>query len=77
MRVTVNFFVSVMLGLIYVNSGDDATKMFDNYNLIFTIIMHHVTSAMMLNIISCEYLLFHEYCFRKRKKKMNKIWNQL
>lgn len=52
MRIIVNFLVSIMLGLIYVNSGEDANKVFDNYNLIFSLIMHHVMSSMMLNIIS-------------------------
>lgn len=55
MRIIVNFLVSIMLGLIYVNSGEDANKVFDNYNLIFSLIMHHVMSSMMLNIISCKY----------------------
>lgn len=52
MRIIVNFLVSIMLGLLYVNSGEDASKVFDNYNLLFSVIMHHVMSSMMLNIIS-------------------------
>lgn len=52
MRIIVNFLVSILLGLIYVNSGEDATKVIDNYNLIFSLIMHHVMSSMMLCIIS-------------------------
>lgn len=52
MRIMVNLSVSILLGLIYVNSGIDATKVIDNYNLIFSLIMHHVMSSMMLCIIT-------------------------
>ena len=48
MQIIVNFLVSVMLGAIYINSGQDATKVFDNYNLLFSVMMHHVMSSMML-----------------------------
>lgn len=58
MRIIVNVLVSIMLGALYVNSGRDASKVFDNYNLMFSMIMHHVMSSMMLNIISCKYLEF-------------------
>lgn len=55
MRIIVNLVVGLMLGLIYVNAGTDASKVLDNYNLIFSLIMHNVMSSMMLYIISCKY----------------------
>ncbi|CAH0770960.1 unnamed protein product [Bemisia tabaci] len=52
MRLIVNVIVALMLGSIYINAGDDGSKVLDNYNLLFSILIHHVFSSMMLNILT-------------------------
>jgi hypothetical protein len=50
----VNVAVSILLGTLFLQIGDDGSKIFDNYNLLFSILMHHVGSTLMLNIINCK-----------------------
>lgn len=56
LRIGVNVAVSILLGTLFLQIGDDGNKIFDNYNLLFSILMQHVGSTLMLNIINCEYL---------------------
>jgi hypothetical protein len=43
-----------MLGTLYWQAGRDGTKVLDNYNLLFSILMHHMMSTMMLTILTCK-----------------------
>ncbi|XP_025419247.1 ATP-binding cassette sub-family G member 4-like [Sipha flava] len=52
LRLGVNVAVSILLGTLFLQIGDDGSKIFDNYNLLFSILMHHVGSTLMLNIIN-------------------------
>ncbi|XP_050440575.1 ATP-binding cassette subfamily G member 4 [Adelges cooleyi] len=52
LRIGVNIAVSVLLGSLFLQIGDDGNKIFDNYNLLFSVLMHHVGSTLMLNIIN-------------------------
>jgi len=52
LRIGVNIVVSLLLGTLFLQIGDDGNKIFDNYNLLFSILMHHVGSTLMLNIIN-------------------------
>jgi ABC-type multidrug transport system ATPase subunit/ABC-type multidrug transport system permease subunit len=52
LRVLVNVFVGLMLGTLYWQAGRDGTKVLDNYNLLFSILMHHMMSTMMLTILT-------------------------
>ncbi|VVC36020.1 Hypothetical protein CINCED_3A016345 [Cinara cedri] len=52
LRFGVNIVVSLLLGTLFLQIGDDGNKIFDNYNLLFSILMHHVGSTLMLNIIN-------------------------
>ncbi|XP_074026119.1 ATP-binding cassette sub-family G member 4 isoform X2 [Leptinotarsa decemlineata] len=52
LRVLVNFLVSAMLGVLYWKSGSDGSRILDNYNLLFAILMHHMFSSMMLTILT-------------------------
>jgi hypothetical protein len=54
LRVLVNVFVGLMLGTLYWQAGRDGTKVLDNYNLLFSILMHHMMSTMMLTILTCK-----------------------
>lgn len=54
LRLGVNVAVSMLLGTLFLQIGNDGSKIFDNYNLLFSILMHHVGSTLMLNIINCK-----------------------
>lgn len=52
MRIGVNILVGLMLGVLYIQAGSDGAKVLDNYNLLFSILMHHMMSTMMLTILT-------------------------
>lgn len=52
MRFGVNILTGLMLGVLYVQAGTDGSKVLDNYNLLFSILMHHMMSTMMLTILT-------------------------
>lgn len=52
MRVAVNVLTGLMLGVLYIQAGVDGSKVLDNYNLLFSILMHHMMSTMMLTILT-------------------------
>lgn len=52
MRVGVNVLTGLMLGVLYVQAGQDGSKVLDNYNLLFSVLMHHMMSTMMLTILT-------------------------
>ncbi|KAJ8922550.1 hypothetical protein NQ315_007580 [Exocentrus adspersus] len=52
LRIGVNVMVGLMLGTLYIKAGIDGSKVLDNYNLLFSILMHHMMSTMMLTILT-------------------------
>ncbi|CAH1408371.1 unnamed protein product [Nezara viridula] len=52
MRIYANILTGLMLGTLYYNSGVDGSTVLDNYNLLFSIIIHHAMSTMMLTILT-------------------------
>lgn len=52
LRITVNIFVAIMLGVLFYKSGDEASTILTNYNLLFSILIHHVMTSMMLNVLT-------------------------
>ncbi|KAL0266259.1 UNVERIFIED_CONTAM: hypothetical protein PYX00_008852 [Menopon gallinae] len=52
MRIVVNVVIGIMLGILFVDAGDDANRIMDNYNLMFAILIHHMMSPMMLTILT-------------------------
>ncbi|CAG9859722.1 unnamed protein product [Phyllotreta striolata] len=52
LRVGTNIVVGLMLGSIYWKAGNDGSKVLDNYNLLFAILMHHMMATMMLTILT-------------------------
>ncbi|XP_018573015.1 ATP-binding cassette sub-family G member 1 [Anoplophora glabripennis] len=52
LRIGVNISVGLMLGTLYFRAGIDGSKVLDNYNLLFSILMHHMMSTMMLTILT-------------------------
>lgn len=52
MRILANILTGLMLGLLYYNTGVDGSTVLDNYNLLFSIIIHHAMSTMMLTILT-------------------------
>ncbi|KAL3266491.1 hypothetical protein HHI36_010661 [Cryptolaemus montrouzieri] len=52
MRIYVNIIVGIMLGVLYWQVGNDGSRTQDNYNLLFSILMHDMMSPMMLTILT-------------------------
>uniref|UniRef100_A0A1B0ABB5 ABC transporter domain-containing protein n=1 Tax=Glossina pallidipes TaxID=7398 RepID=A0A1B0ABB5_GLOPL len=52
LRIGVNIFVALMLSALYYNSGKEGSRVIDNYNLLFAILIHHSTSSMMLTVLT-------------------------
>ncbi|CAH0561477.1 unnamed protein product [Brassicogethes aeneus] len=52
MRILVNALTGLMLGTLYWKAGQDGSKVLDNFNLLFSILMHHMMSTMMLTILT-------------------------
>jgi ABC-2 type transporter len=55
LRIAVNIIVSGLLGWVFMGSGNDGSRVLDNYNLLFTILMHHMMTTMMLTILTCKF----------------------
>lgn len=43
LRIAVNIIISALLGWLFIGSGNDGSRVIDNYNLLFSILMHHVS----------------------------------
>lgn len=54
LRIAVNIIISALLGWLFIGSGNDGNRVLDNYNLLFSILMHHMMTTMMLTILTCE-----------------------
>lgn len=54
LRIIVNIFISALLGWLFIGSGNDGNRVLDNYNLLFSILMHHMMTTMMLTILTCK-----------------------
>lgn len=54
LRIVVNIVVGIMLGMLFIDAGNEGSRVFENYNLLFAILMHHMMSPMMLTILTCE-----------------------
>ncbi|BES95032.1 ABC-2 type transporter [Nesidiocoris tenuis] len=52
MRLLANIITGLMLGILYYQSGVDGSRVLDNYNLLFSILIHHSMSTMMLTILT-------------------------
>ncbi|KOB65706.1 putative abc transporter, partial [Operophtera brumata] len=54
LRLIVNVLVGFMLGSLFINAGNEGSRVLENYNLLFAILMHHMMSPMMLTILTCN-----------------------
>ncbi|KAL0103636.1 hypothetical protein PUN28_017727 [Cardiocondyla obscurior] len=52
LRIVVNIVVGLMLGSVFLRSGADGSRVLDNYNLLFSILIHHMMTTMMLTIVT-------------------------
>lgn len=52
LRIGVNIFMAVILGLLYYQAGNEGSRVLDNYNLLFAILMHHSMTTMMLTVLT-------------------------
>ncbi|KAK0091409.1 hypothetical protein PV326_003274 [Microctonus aethiopoides] len=63
LRLIVNIITGIMLGSLFIKAGDDSSRVLENYNLLFAILMHHMMTSMMLTILTCNYNF--EFCINK------------
>lgn len=52
LRLIVNVVVGIMLGSLFIDAGNEGSRVLENYNLLFAILMHHMMSPMMLTILT-------------------------
>lgn len=55
LRIGVNIAIALMLGLLFINAGNEGSRVLDNYNLLFAILMHHMMTTLMLTVLTCKY----------------------
>lgn len=55
LRIAVNIIVAALLGWLFIGSGNDGSRVLDNYNLLFSILMHHMMTPMMLTVLTCMF----------------------
>lgn len=53
-RIGVNIAVALMLGVLYIGAGNEGSRVLDNYNLLFAILMHSSMATMMLTVLTCK-----------------------
>ncbi|KAE8742038.1 ABC-transporter, subfamily G member 08 [Frankliniella occidentalis] len=52
MRLFVNVIVGLLLGILFWQAGDEGSRVLDNWNLLFTILIHHMMTTMMLTVLT-------------------------
>ncbi|XP_014486846.1 PREDICTED: ATP-binding cassette sub-family G member 4 [Dinoponera quadriceps] len=52
LRIGVNIVVGIMLGLVFLRSGADGSRVLNNYNLLFSVLIHHMMTTMMLTVVT-------------------------
>lgn len=52
LRILVNVSVGLMLGSVFLEAGMDGSRVLDNYNLLFSILIHHMMTTMMLTVVT-------------------------
>ncbi|XP_043485749.1 ATP-binding cassette sub-family G member 1 [Polistes fuscatus] len=52
LRIVVNVMIGLLLGMVFTSSGNDGNRVLDNYNLLFSILIHHMMTTMMLTIVT-------------------------
>lgn len=55
LRILANIAVGLMLGLVFLESGTDGARVLSNYNLLFSILIHHMMTTMMLTVVTCAF----------------------
>ncbi|XP_029032171.1 ATP-binding cassette sub-family G member 4 [Osmia bicornis bicornis] len=52
LRILVNIFVGLILSSVFVETGIDGSRVLDNYNLLFSILIHQLMTTMMLTVVT-------------------------
>lgn len=52
LRIGVNIVIAAMLGFLFIDAGNEGSRVLDNYNLLFSILMHHMMATMMLTVLT-------------------------
>ncbi|XP_058790529.1 ATP-binding cassette sub-family G member 4-like [Phymastichus coffea] len=51
LRIMVNICTGLMLGSLFIEAGNDADRIIENYNLLFGCLIHHMMTTMMLTVL--------------------------
>lgn len=60
-----------MLGVLYVGSGNEGSRVLDNYNLLFAILIHFSMATMMLTVLTCKF----SFDFNIKETHLEFNWN--
>ncbi|XP_031640929.1 ATP-binding cassette sub-family G member 1 [Contarinia nasturtii] len=52
LRIAVNISVALMLGVLYIGSGNEGARVIDNFKLLFAILLHCSMATMMLTVLT-------------------------
>ncbi|XP_008550685.1 ATP-binding cassette sub-family G member 4 [Microplitis demolitor] len=52
LRIIVNIVTGIMLGMLFIQAGNEGSRVLENYNLLFAILIHHMMTSMMLTILT-------------------------
>ncbi|XP_055549565.1 ATP-binding cassette subfamily G member 4 [Wyeomyia smithii] len=52
LRIWVNILIAGMLGFLFIDAGNEGSRVLDNYNLLFSVLMHHMMATMMLTVLT-------------------------
>ncbi|XP_053970290.1 ATP-binding cassette sub-family G member 4 [Hylaeus volcanicus] len=52
LRIIVNVSVGFMLGSVFLETGMDGARVLENYNLLFSVLIHHMMTTMMLTVVT-------------------------
>ncbi|XP_053696933.1 ATP-binding cassette subfamily G member 4 [Sabethes cyaneus] len=52
LRIWVNVLIAAMLGFLFIDAGNEGSRVLDNYNLLFSVLMHHMMATMMLTVLT-------------------------
>ncbi len=64
-RIGVNVFVACILGTLFIKAGNEGSRVLDNYNLLFAILIHQGMTTMMLTVLTCKSIVYGMQDFKK------------
>lgn len=59
MRLSMHLLVGFLIGGLYLNIGDEASNVMDNFGLIFYSVVFLMFTSLLSMIVTCEYIFFN------------------